>query len=395
MSMTKSAELMRSEHWEITGGEALMAGTWSDAPVALAGGQIAGTPAGRSRRLDASGCLVLPGIVDLHGDAFERQISPRPGVDIPFAVAILDNDRQVVASGITTAYYGVTLSYEPGLRSSKAAEAFIAGLTLARDTLAADARVHLRYEVQEAGSAGRIGDWMAAGEIGLLSFNDHLEMQIAELERPAKRDRYLQRTGLDADSYRALLERAGGEPADRLQARLRALAAAARDNRIPVMMHDPATPDRIAEAADLGCGIAEFPLALDAAQAAQAAGMSVVMGAPNILRGGSHKGFASAAALVERGLCTVLASDYHYPAPLQAPFILAQRHAVPLERGWDLVSAGAAAAAGLDDRGTLDHDRRGDVIVVRPPGTGTEVARAVATFAGGRLVHLAEGWRLG
>src|SRR5690606_15046975 len=145
--MTLSASSPQAQQWLITGGRALVAGSWSEAPVALAGGDIAGAPAVRSRRLDASGCLVLPGIVDLHGDAFERQLSPRQGVDIPFAVAIIDNDRQVVASGITTAYYGVTLSYEPGLRSAAAAADFVIGLARAKAGLAACSRVHLRYEV--------------------------------------------------------------------------------------------------------------------------------------------------------------------------------------------------------------------------------------------------------
>jgi alpha-D-ribose 1-methylphosphonate 5-triphosphate diphosphatase len=120
------------------------------------------------------------------------------------------------------------------------------------------------------------------------------------------------------------------------------------------------------------------------AEAARAAGEHVVMGAPNVVRGGSHLGWASAAPLAERGLVTVLASDYHWPALLEAPFAMARRGTLDLASAWALVSGNPAAAAGLADRGTLAPGLRGDVVVVDPAGPA-----AVAVFCGGRLAHLA------
>ncbi len=129
-------------------------------------------------------------------------------------------------------------------------------------------------------------------------------------------------------------------------------------------------------------------MAESVAEDARAHGEAVVMGAPNVVRGGSHLGWASAAPLAERGLVTVLASDYHWPALLEAPFAMARRRrenagGLDLARAWALVSANPAAAAGLDDRGALLPGRRGDVVVVDPAGP-----TAVAVFCAGRLAHL-------
>ena len=126
----------------ITGGQVLRDGKLAVGNLAIADGVVVAGAA--ARRLDATGLLVLPGIVDLHGDAFERQIQPRPGVNFPMAAALADTERQLLANGITTAFHGVTLSWEPGLRGVEMWRAILAGLA-ARDW-ACDMRVHLRFE---------------------------------------------------------------------------------------------------------------------------------------------------------------------------------------------------------------------------------------------------------
>uniref|UniRef100_UPI001F244FB6 amidohydrolase family protein n=1 Tax=Falsiroseomonas oryziterrae TaxID=2911368 RepID=UPI001F244FB6 len=151
----------------------------------------------------------------------------------------------------------------------------------------------------------------------------------------------------------------------------------------PMLSHDDATTGQRAAFRALGVAICEFPMAEEVAAFARAAGEHVVMGAPNVVRGGSHLGWAAAAPLAERGLVTVLASDYVWPAMLEAAFVMAGRGVLDLPAAWALVSANPAEAAGLSDRGRILPGLRGDIVVVDPS------ARApVATFAAGRLAWL-------
>ena len=140
---------------------------------------------------------------------------------------------------------------------------------------------------------------------------------------------------------------------------------------------------------DLGARIAEFPLSRETAGEARAAGEDVVLGTPNVLRGKSHINAMRATEAVAEGLCTILASDYYYPAPLQAAFRLAEEGRHGIAQAWDLVAANPARAARLGDRGTLAPGKRADVILVSP-GSGVHPPQVVATITGGRLAFLAE-----
>src|SRR5277367_1511352 len=162
--------------------------------ISVVDGQIAAVstePAGMAT--DAGGYLVLPGIVDLHGDAFERQLMPRPGVHFAPVPALLETDRQLLANGITTAYHGVTLSWEPGLRGIEAAREFLAALTAARPRLGADTRLHLRFECANLDAVEEIETWIKAGLIDLLAFNEHTDDIDGDIAR-GKLGTYLGRT---------------------------------------------------------------------------------------------------------------------------------------------------------------------------------------------------------
>jgi alpha-D-ribose 1-methylphosphonate 5-triphosphate diphosphatase len=150
-----------------------------------------------------------------------------------------------------------------------------------------------------------------------------------------------------------------------------------------MLSHDDATIAMRLDFRALGARICEFPMAEDVAAAARAAGEHVVMGAPNVVRGGSHLGWSAAAPLAERGLVTVLASDYVWPTMAEAAFVLAGRGVLDLASAWALVSANPAAATGLADRGRIAPGLRGDVVVVDPG-----IRAPVATFAAGRLAWL-------
>ncbi len=371
--------------WTITGGAVLRDGAMRDEALALKDGLIALSPAGDGRRFDAGGLLVLPGLVDIHGDAHERQLQPRPGVDLPAALALRDSAAQLIACGITTAYLGVTLSWEPGLRSLEAWHRLKAALPAARARAATDIRVHLRFEADNLDALEDALAGIADGSVHLLGFNDHTPAIVRKLHDPVTVAKYAGRSGMKAEAFRSLAEAVAARR-DEIPAARGRLVAAARAAGIPMLSHDDATLEDRAHYRDHGATICEFPMSEEVAADARAAGEHVVMGAPNVVRGGSHLGWASAAPLAERGLVTVLASDYVWPAMLEAAFAMVRRGVLDLPRAWALVSANPAEACGLADRGRLAPGLRGDVVVVDP------VAPApVAVFAAGRLGWLAPG----
>lgn len=367
--------------WTITGGTALLEGALRPADIVLSGGRIAAAPVA-GRRLDARGLLVLPGLVDLHGDAHERSLQPRPGIGFPAALAVRDTAAQLLGSGITTAYLGVTLSWEPGLRSLETWRLLMAALEAARPRLGLDLRVHLRFEADNLDALDDALSDIAAGRVHLLGFNDHTPPILARMDDPKQVAKYAGRAGLSPADFRALIGRVAARRGEVPAARAR-LAVAAAKAGLPMLSHDDATPEDRALYRNLGARLCEFPMAEAVAEDARAAGEAVVMGAPNVVRGGSHLGWASAAPLAERGLVTVLASDYHWPALLEAPFAMARRGRMDLGQAWALVSANPAAAAGLADRGALQPGLRGDVVLVDPAGP-----EVVAVFSAGRLAHL-------
>src|SRR5215468_1852947 len=336
------------------------------------------------QRIDASGLLVLPGIVDIHGDAFERQIMPRPGVDFPLDVALCDSDRQAVANGITTVFHGVTWSWEPGLRGPENAHAILQALEQLRPQLAADTRFHLRHETFNLDAEAMILEWLDTRRIDAIAFNDH--MSVASGDRADKLAPMIARSGLAREEFVAVVERVKGR-ADEVPGSIGRLAAAARTAGVPLLSHDDESPEQRRWYRALGCRLAEFPTTIETAQVAASEGDDIVLGAPNVVRGGSHTGWIDATAMIDRGCCSVLASDYYYPAPLLAAFALAERGVLALEQAWALVSATPAAAVGLTDRGQIAPGARADLIVVDAPADAKP--HVVATIVAGRVVHLA------
>ena len=149
-----------------------------------------------------------------------------------------------------------------------------------------------------------------------------------------------------------------------------------------MLSHDDRTPEERASFRALGARIAEFPVTKDTLDASAAAGDFIVLGAPNVVRGGSHTGAIGAEAAIREGKCTILASDYYHPAPLQAVLSLAERGVVPVEQGWRLISSTPAEAAGLSDRGRIEAGLRADLVVLC-----ARQQRPVATICGGRAVY--------
>lgn len=341
-------------------------------------------PAG-ALRLDATGLYVLPGIVDCHGDAFERHIMPRPGVSFDIDLALRDADRAILASGITTAFHGVTWSWEPGLRGADNARLLVERIAALKPELGADTRFHLRHETFNLSAEAEIIDWLGTGRVGVLAFNDHTGGILKSRSRPDKIAKMVERTGLRHEDFMVLVENVWNRR-DEVPGSIERLAAAARSAGVPTMSHDDMTPEMRRWYRSLGVGVAEFPINEATTREAAAHGEAIVFGAPNVVRGGSHIDCPAAEAMVRVGLCTILASDYYYPALPLAPFILTRKGAANFATAWRLVSQGPAEALGLSDRGVIAPGKRADLVLVAPDPE----PRVVATIAGGRLVHLAD-----
>jgi alpha-D-ribose 1-methylphosphonate 5-triphosphate diphosphatase len=367
----------------ITGGRVLLRSDGEQmVDLAIEDGRIAGIDRdGGGPELDARGLLVLPGIVDIHGDAFERQMQPRPGVGFPADVALHDTEAQLLANGITTAFHGVTLSWEPGLRSLEAWRNLL--VALEARTWTCDMRVHLRWEAYNLDALDTALTDIATGRVHLVAFNDHTPGIMKKIDDPVATAKYNDRTGMKFDAFRSLAMRVAAR-ADAVPAALERIAAAAREAGVPMASHDDdSTATRVGFRA-CGARICEFPMAEAVGEEARSAGDWVVMGSPNVVRGGSHLGWASAARLAEAGICNVLSSDYFYPAMLRAALILAGRGVLDLRSAWGLITANPAAAAGLSDRGAIADGLRADLVLVDP-----RVPRVVATIAAGRIAYLA------
>ncbi|MDF1747300.1 MAG: alpha-D-ribose 1-methylphosphonate 5-triphosphate diphosphatase [Alphaproteobacteria bacterium] len=296
--------------------------------------------------IDGSSMTLLPGIVDLHGDAFEREIAPRPGVAFPLDLAIEANDTTLISNGVTTFFYSITDGFEPGVRSRETVQGLINIIEAKRPTLRSDSRLHIRHETAATDGHDELLDWIKSRRIDLLSLNDHLP----PVGNEAKINRYvdgaLRRVKMPADEMLALIH-ARQDQRGLGEAQVLDLAAAAHEVGLTLASHDERTDEDAAQAARLKVGICEFPLTERCAELAVGRGAAVVMGAPNLVRGGSHIGGTSVRDEVAAGRVTVLVSDYYYPALLRAPFMLAELDICSLADAWQLVSGNPARAAGL------------------------------------------------
>lgn len=357
----------------ISGGEILRDGALRRETLHIDNGVFAEFT-GPARQFNASNLLVLPGIVDIHGDAFERQMQPRPNVNFNPVFALAETERQLLGCGITTAFHSATLSWEPGLRGIEAWRALLAALESRRWTC--DMRIHLRWEAFNLDALDEVLGDIAKGRVHLVAFNDHMTATLRKLTDPFEASKYAGRAGLKSARFSELAHKVASRAVE-VPAAIDRIAALCRTRAIPMASHDDETVAMRQDFSARGANICEFPVTEEVGLHARAQGDAIVMGSPNVVRGGSHLGWTSAADLAERGICSILTSDYFYPCLLAAPFVLADRGKLSLAQAWALVSANPAAAAGLTDRGAIAPGLRADLVLI-DPATRDPVASFVA-----------------
>ena len=320
----------------------------------------------RATTVDADGRVVMPGIVDLHGDDIEHHRSPRAGASVDTRTALTAADRANVLHGVTTKFHAVAFEESPDDgRTLRTAEAVAAEISRAEYTLG-DNRLHARCELAGE-SADAVEGVIDRFGIDLLSVMHHApddgQYDDDEFER-----HYVEDRNWPAESVDDVIEtRRSLDPADR-DDHIRRIAGLARRAGVPLASHDDESARDVDRMADHGTDISEYPLTRGAARRATDLGLATVMGAPNLVRGGSLWDNLGARDAIDDGLVDVLCADYHPPSLLAAPFVDTGES---LSTRVNRVTRNPAAAAGLDDRGRIAEGARADLIVVDPGGTPT------------------------
>ncbi|WP_170478418.1 alpha-D-ribose 1-methylphosphonate 5-triphosphate diphosphatase [Ruegeria arenilitoris] len=351
------------------------------ADLSIADGLVQSKQTGRC--IDLSGYIVLPGIVDLHGDGFERHIAPRRGAMKQIAEGILSVEAELAANGITTAVLAQFHSWEGGVRGPEFADQVFRGISEVKDSVVTDLIPQLRFETHMLDDFAGLPERVAAWEVPYLVFNDHLPHdRLAEGRTPPRLTGQALKAGRSPENHFELLKTLHARR-NEVPAALDELCMALAANGVRLGSHDDATAETRSQWRTRGVRISEFPETLVAAEAARQEGDFIVLGSPNVVRGGSHKGNVSALDLISMGLCDALASDYHYPSPRRAALMLANSGLMDLAGAWNLVSSGPARVLGKTDRGSLSTGKRADLVIL-----DSKTFRVAATLSAGRVSYM-------
>ena len=339
------------------------------------------------------GLELFPGFIDLHGDMIEQEIEPRVRVDFPMEVALAHLDARLAAAGVTTAYAAVSFSRreEEKRESRSGARSSTRRGRSGRSTPCAATAASITVFTPASTSPSstpstRLPGLLEDGAVDLVSLMDHTpgQGQYRDVERHVELVA-AQRGVSRARAQTIVTDRiaANARPPEVLLGNLHAVASLCRRHGVALASHDDDTADKARLMADLGARVSEFPVTVEAAEAAVGCGMMTAMGAPNAMRGQSYSGNLSARDAHARGLLHILAADYHPGAILPAVRALARTDPDGLAGAARLVTAHPADALGLDDRGELAPGRRADLALVAPG----PIERVVASFREGVPIH--------
>ncbi len=337
----------------------------------------------RVHSIDCQGDYLLPGLIELHTDHLETHYSPRPGIRWGMKAAIQAHDAQIAAAGITTVYDCLRMGreeddrFEPGEMRCLATALHEARV---ENRLRVEHRLHLRCEVSAGDVLHDFGEFEGDADVGLVSMMDHspgqrqfISMEAYKLYHKTKH----KMSEEDFERYVSVRVEASAKYSD---SNRRALSAQCAERGIPMASHDDATLAHVEESIRFGVRMAEFPTTLEAAKASHAAGLGVLMGAPNVVRGQSHSGNVAARTLVENQCLDILSSDYVPASLLQAAFMLSTAPGmISIPQAIATVTGNPARFIGLSDRGEIAAGLRADLILVahRPEQDPAPVVRGV------------------
>jgi alpha-D-ribose 1-methylphosphonate 5-triphosphate diphosphatase len=344
-----------------------------DGTVLVRDGVIADVSEGKShlpQAQDLGGDLLMPGFIELHTDNLEKYMNPRPGVDWPSESAVIAHDAQLVAAGITTVFDALSIGdVNPKGNRLKQLPLMMQAIGQAGHDghTRAEHRLHLRCELSHERTLDVFQDLVDHPLVQLVSVMDHSPGQRQFVKLAKYREYYQGKYQLSDVEMEHFIERQVANSRKYSHVYRQAIVRECHRRGLSVASHDDATCEHVEESACYGMSIAEFPTTTEAACLSHDKGLKVLMGAPNVVRGGSHSGNVAAADLAAKGVLDILSSDYYPASLLQAVQILSQGQITcDLPAAVAMVSLAPAQAAGLDDRGEIRAGLRADMVRVRP-----------------------------
>src|SRR3984893_17144941 len=343
--------------------------------IAVAGGRIAEVGEGNapSGGEDAAGDLILPGLIELHTDHLEAHYVPRPKVFWDPIASVISYDGQLATSGITTVLDSLRVWREDGVEDVDGRAGVLAeAITSAREAnlLRADHFLHLRCEIPMPSVVEEAKELIGRPDVRLMSLMDHTPGQRQFRDEVKLRQYYRGKgAGMTDAELDVLFERRFAYQKTYAADNMREIVALAHQYEIPLASHDDTTEENVTDAIRDRVSVAEFPTTIEAARGLHQAGIGILMGAPNVVRGGSHSGNIGAVDLVREWLLDILSSDYVPSSLLMAALQLLQRvPAIELASAVRTVTKTPAEAVGLVDRGEIVAGRRADLIRVHVAG---------------------------
>lgn len=372
-----------STEFVLTNARVVTADAEFDGTVVVRDGRIAEVAQERCHAagaVDLEGDYLVPGLVELHTDNMEKHFAPRPGVKWPSVSAVMAHDTQIGAAGITTVFDSLALGDVHGQSDRvQNRERMIEAVCAASDRrmTRAEHRIHLRCEISAEDAVEAVDKWIDLPLVGLVSINDHTPGQRQFLDPEKLKHYYKGKHAMTDEQFEEFSIRVTALH-HRNAARHRSeIVGRAQARALPIASHDDATEEHVREAVQNGMTIAEFPTTREAAEASCDAGLAVLVGAPNLVLGGSHSGNIAAIDLLRSGHADILSSDYVPASLMESVFKLpAAGIGLTLPQAVKLASLNPARAVGLADRGEIAPDRRADLVRVRPVD-GAAVVRAV------------------
>ena len=366
----------------LIGAKALREGRLENGPLSVVEGILC-DDTGRVPDLDLSGYWVLPGIIDLHGDAFERHMTPRPTAPFAMNIGLRGTDRDAAVNGITTAYLAQSWSWEGGPRGPEYTEDLLEAHKDYRPFMGTDLRIQIRAETHTMDTEARLLRAIQTYGVDYVIFNNHLDEAIEMAEhRPDMIVSWASKAGRTAEEHMSLVLGCKARDAE-VPRYLCNLANAFDRLNVRYGSHDDpdgATRERYSM---IGAKVCEFPTAMGAALVAKTWQDPVLMGAPNVVRGGSQSGNIAASEMIAEGACDALVSDYYYPALAQAVFRLVDEGMLSFGEAWHMISTNPAQILGLNDRGVLESGKRADLTIIDP-----ETRTIEATMVAGRWTYV-------
>jgi alpha-D-ribose 1-methylphosphonate 5-triphosphate diphosphatase len=363
-------------------------GVLEDASLRIEDGRICEITQGRSfpGGIAADGAWLLPGFVDMHSDAIEKAVEPRPKARFPTAVAVRELDRCLAGWGITTIFHSLSFAdMEEGLRSNNAAAALIDEVNWMVSSLRVNTRIHARFEVTDLGAVAHLKRLVREGHVGLLSFMDHSPGQGQYRDVAAYKCYYGKVYGKSEAELDKILDRKARAKENGVLDAVLEMAALCRKYQVAMASHDDDSLEKIQWCVRERVAMSEFPTSLETARQAREAEILTCLGAPNLVRGGSQAGNMSARTALEAGLGDILCSDYLPQSILHAVFLLDAWGVRTLPEAVAMASIVPAKAVGISGAtGSVEVGKYADLLLVAARHGHPDILR---TWVRGREVY--------